>query len=107
MRVHDQRLHGGRLRIDGPAPTTSNYPIFYATGTSSTALTVNVSGSQTLNGDLFAPNGTANLNMSEQDVTTFIEGLDINANVSGTMLGDGPTAGTSGSSGAGSDYLVQ
>jgi Putative Flp pilus-assembly TadE/G-like len=91
-----------------PAPTTSNYPIFYATGTSSTALTVNVSGSQTLNGDLFAPNGTANLNMSgNKTLTTFIEGLDINANVSGTMLGDGPTAGTSGSSGAGSDYLVQ
>jgi hypothetical protein len=71
-------------------------------------LTVNVSGSQTLNGDLFAPNGTANLNMSgNKTLTTFIEGLDISANVSGTMLGDGPTAGTSGTAGAGSDYLVQ
>ena len=91
-----------------PAPTTSNYPSFYATGTSSSALSVNVSGGQTFNGDLFAPNGTVNLNMSgNKTLTTFIEGLDIDANVSGTMLGDGPIAGTSGSSGTGSDYLVQ
>ncbi len=76
-----------------PAITRSSMPPAPARS----ALNLNVSGSQTLNGDLFAPNGTANLNLSgNKTLTTFIEGLDISANVSGTMLGDGPTAGTSG-----------
>jgi len=90
-----------------PAPATANYPIFYATGSSSTAIDVNISGGQTLNGDLFAPNGTAYLNMSgNKALTTFIESYDINANISGTFLGDGPAA-AGGSSAGGSVALVQ
>ena len=48
-----------------------------ATGSSSSALRVTVSGNQILNGDLFAPNGTANLTMSgTQTLVTCIEAGD-------------------------------
>ena len=72
------------------------------------ALTVNVSGGQTLNGDLFAPNGTADLNMSgNKTLTTFIEGIDINANDQRHHAGRRAHGGTTGTAGAGTDYLVQ
>ncbi len=91
-----------------PAPTTANYPIFYATGTSSTAINVTVSGSQTLNGDLFAPKGTASLSMSgNKTLTTFIEANNISATMSGTLQGDGPAATNTGSSAGGTVQLVQ
>ncbi len=83
-----------------PAPATANYPIFYATGTGATALDVSVSSGQTLNGDMYVPNGTADLSMTgSETLTTLIEGNNINASVSGTFQGDGPIE-------SGSDQLV-
>ena len=94
--------------ITPPVPTTTNYPIFYATGSSSTALNINVSGSQGLNGDAFTPNGGALFNMSgTKTLTSFIEANDINANISGTLQGDGPAAGSLGDPSNGSISLVQ
>lgn len=91
-----------------PAPTTQNYPIFYATGSSSTALSVTVSGSQTLNGDLFAPNGTAALTMSgNKTLVTMVEANNISGTISGTFEGDGPAAGTSSGTAGGAVQLVQ
>ena len=91
-----------------PAPATSNYPAFYATGTSSTALNITISGGQTFNGDMFVPNGTADLTMSgNKTLTTFIEGNNINVTMSGTLQGDGPTADGAGGSSGGNVSLVQ
>ncbi len=91
-----------------PAPLTPNYPIFYATGTSSTALNVTIAGGQVLNGDMFVPNGTAYLAMAgNKTLTTFVEGEDISASISGTFQGDGPTSSGGGGSAGGSDSLVQ
>jgi hypothetical protein len=88
-----------------PTPVTTNYPEFYATGSSSNALAVTVSGGQTFSGDMFVPNGTADLTMSgNKTLTTFIEGNNISITMSGTMQGDGPT--TNGVS-AGSNGNVQ
>ncbi len=95
--------------VPTPAGTNSiNYPIFYATGTSSTALSISISGGQTLFGDMFAPNGTAALNMSgNKTLTTFIEANNISASISGTFQGDGPSTSGSGGSTGGTVSLVQ
>ena len=94
-----------------PSPVTQNYPIFYATGTdcsNSCPLNVTVSGGQTFNGDMFAPNGTADLTMSgNKTLTTFIEANNIKVTMSGTMQGDGPTASNTGSSASGNVQLTQ
>ena len=91
-----------------PTPVTGNYPIFYATSTSSTAINLNVSGGQTLNGDVFAPNGTAYLNLSgNKTLVTCIEGNNVTGNVSGTFQGDGPPAGQGAGSGPGNVSLTQ
>jgi hypothetical protein len=91
-----------------PAPLTPNYPIFYATGNCSTALDVQIGGGQTINGDMFAPNGTALLSMNgNKTLTTFIEAQDINASMGGTLQGDGPTANNTGSSAGGNVQLIQ
>jgi Flp pilus assembly protein TadG len=91
-----------------PAPATTNYPIFYATGTGSNALSITVSGSQGLNGDLFAPNGTAALTMSgTQTLVTCIEADNISGSVAGSFEGDGPVAGTTSSSALAGVTLVQ
>ena len=91
-----------------PTPVTGNYPIFYATGTAATALDVTVRGGQTLNGDMYVPNGTAYLYMTgNKMLTTLIEGNNINATkISGTFQGDGPIEPGFGSSGSGNDQLV-
>ena len=94
-----------------PSPVTTNYPIFYAVGTdcgNNYALNVTVSGGQTFNGDMFVPNGTAVLSMSgNKTLTTLIEANDINATISGTFQGDGPTANNTGSSSSGNVGLSQ
>ena len=89
-----------------PSPATTNYPIFYATGSGS-PLNLDVNGSQTINGDIFVPNGTATVNMDgNKTLTTFIEAYDINATFNGTFQGDGPSSSGSGGSGGGSVSLV-
>ncbi|MGH2872072.1 MAG: hypothetical protein ACRDL5_06375, partial [Solirubrobacteraceae bacterium] len=91
-----------------PSPSTTNYPIFYATGTSSSALKVTVSGKQALTGDLFAPNGTVKLTMSgSKTLTTCIEGNNVSGTISGNFLGDGPSGGTTSSGAGGTVTLVQ
>jgi hypothetical protein len=94
-----------------PSPVTTNYPIFYATGTdcgNNYPLDVYVRGSQTLNGDMFVPNGTASLDMNgNKTLTTLIEANDISASIGGTFQGDGPTANNTGSSSSGNVQLTQ
>lgn len=91
-----------------PTPVTGNYPIFYATGTSSTALNITISGSQAFNGDMFAPNGTAHLTWSgNKTVISCIEANNISGTVSGTFEGDGPVGGTTGGGSGGTDALIQ
>lgn len=93
-----------------PAPATTNYPIIYATstGTTTPAVNLSVSGNDTLNGDIFAPNGTASLSMTgSKTLTMFIEALNISATVRGNFTGDGPQAGPSGPGGPQGDLLVQ
>lgn len=91
-----------------PVPTTTNYPVFYAIGTSSTAINVSLAGGQTINGDLFAPNGTAYLAWAgNKTVVSFIEANNISANIAGTFQGDGPSGGTTGGSSGGTDTLLQ
>lgn len=91
-----------------PSPLTTNYPIFYATGTGANALNVTVSGGQVFNGDMFVPNGTATLSMNgNKTLTCFIEANDISASMSGNFQGDGPTVDNTGSSANGNVQLVQ
>jgi hypothetical protein len=72
--------------VSVPAPLTTNYPLFYATG-SATAIDGS-SGGQTLLGDMFAPNGTVNLGGGTD--TTFVEAQKVSAS-GGGLTGDGPT----------------
>jgi hypothetical protein len=90
------------------APSTTNYPIFYATGTG-TAVNISTSGSDGLDGDVFAPNGTLSLTLSgTKTLVTFFEGNDITANINGTMKGDGPlNSGGGTNSTLGVDQLIQ
>jgi len=106
------------------APTTTNYPVFYATGadasTSSCAAGTNVAtncalsivstGNLTLDGDMFVPNGTAWLDLqgNQSAGNTFVEANTIGANLAGNFNGDGPTSsGGSGSGGSGNVTLLQ
>jgi hypothetical protein len=91
-----------------PSPVTGSYPIFYATGTGSGAITTTISGGQTFNGDFFAPNGGAALTWSgNKTVVGFVEANNISADISGTFNGDGPEGGTTDSGGSATDSLVQ
>ena len=75
-----------------PTPTTPNYPLIYALGTSATAINGGGGGSFFF-GDLFAPNGTITFN-GGGDTTSFLEGNDV-VYTGGGLIGDGPS--TSGS----------
>jgi Flp pilus assembly protein TadG len=80
-----------------PAPSTFLYPVVYAVGTGTAVSTA--SGGVTIDGDIFAPNGT--INIGGGGGTTFLEGFDVSISNGGTTLsGDGPKGyGTSGSGG--------
>lgn len=76
-------------------PVTPNYPIFYAvgpdSGSSSPALSVKTEGTDMLNGDMYAPKGTANVYLrGNQTLNTFIEALSVTADVAGNINADGP-----------------
>lgn len=106
-----------------PAPATANYPIFYAVGqdpnspscasgtnTSSTcAFSMSSTGNLTLDGDIFAPQGTASFNLggNQSAGNTFIEANVINATLNGNFNGDGPPSGSGTSTSSGQDFLTQ
>ena len=102
-------------RSSVPAPVTSNYPLFYATGKSSgaatsqsPAITVALGGKEILNGDVFAPNGTVNVSANgNKAFTSFIEAYDIYADIGGTFQGDGPSSSGNNLGGGGAVTLVQ
>jgi hypothetical protein len=99
------------------SPSTTNYPLFYATGnsgtacsTSTTVLCLALGGRETLNGDMYAPNGNADLEANgKKALTSFIEANDITANIGGTFTGDGPTSvgDPNGNGPGGTDTLLQ
>ncbi|HZV27623.1 MAG TPA: pilus assembly protein TadG-related protein [Acidothermaceae bacterium] len=93
-----------------PTPATGNYPLFYATDATSTAVNLLGSGNGTISGDIFAPNGTVAIGSVTGTPTliTFIEGYDIVVQkIAGTVTGDGPAAGSSGTGGPPGDSLTQ
>jgi Flp pilus assembly protein TadG len=85
-----------------PAPSTTNYPLFYAVGTGTS---INDSaGGNSFTGDSFAPNGTIDLGGGTW--TTFAEGFDVTA-PGGGFTGDGPSDVGNNLPAGGSDALVQ
>jgi Flp pilus assembly protein TadG len=68
-----------------PAPVTTNYPLVYAVG-SGTSFDDSAGGTS-FHGDVFAPNGTANIGGGTW--TTFVEAKDVSA-TGGGFTGDGP-----------------
>jgi hypothetical protein len=99
-----------------PAPATPNYPLFYATGNSSSTptscssatLCATLAGGDSLYGDMAALTGSAYINMvGTSSLTGFVEALNINAGLTGTVQGDGPVISGSGNYAAGSDSLIQ
>jgi Flp pilus assembly protein TadG len=87
-----------------PTPPTGNYPLIYATGTSSSAINGGGGGSS-FHGDLFAPLGGISFG-GGGDTTSFLEALDVNY-TGGGLTGDGPSTSGTGSSTSGLASLVQ
>jgi Flp pilus assembly protein TadG len=85
-----------------PVPATTNYPLVYAVGTGTSI--DDSAGGTTFHGDMFAPNGTANIGGGTW--TTFVEAFDVSA-AGGGFTGDGPsdTGTTTGPSGT--NALIQ
>jgi hypothetical protein len=85
-----------------PAPLTTNYPMIYAVGTG-TAID-DSAGGNSFSGDMFAPNGTANIGGGSW--TVFVEAWDVYA-PGGGFTGDGPSDSGSGTGSTGVTALVQ
>lgn len=107
-----------------PAPTTPNYPLFYAVGhdpnsaacaagtdpATSCAFSMHSNGNLTLDGDMFVENGTGSFsfNGDQTAADTFIEANTITAKLAGNVKGDGPPVDNGdGTGGPGSISLVQ
>ncbi|MGH2868580.1 MAG: pilus assembly protein TadG-related protein [Solirubrobacteraceae bacterium] len=86
-----------------PAPSTTNYPLAYAVGASSTAVNFG-GGGGTLTGDIFAPNGT--IVIGGGSTTSLLEGNLINW-IAGGITGDGPTVSGTSDSATTSEALTQ
>lgn len=72
-----------------PKPATTNYPIIYAVSAASTAITIS-GGNGTIDGDLFALNGTVNFGGGQTSSLGFIEGQKVVV-TGGGLSGDGPS----------------
>jgi len=72
-----------------PAPISTNYPLFYVTGASATAINLSAGGTA-FTGDMFAPNGTIAVTAGSGSLTTFVEAKDVNIGA-GAFTGDGPS----------------
>jgi len=88
-----------------PSPVTNNYPLFYVTGASSTAINLSAGGS-TFNGDMFAPNGGISVTAGSGTVNTFMEANDVTIG-GGGFNGDGPSDTSGTTSLSGSVALIQ
>ena len=100
----------GRQSFLAPQASTPNYPVFYATGSGNCSSSSNggicmVASGSGVNGGMFAPNGTIEVN-GGSGTANFLESKDVNL-VGGSFTGDGPTTGTVVSSSAGSSALLQ
>jgi hypothetical protein len=82
---------------------SKNYPLFYATSSSSSAISL-VGGSTTYLGDMFVPNGGVSMT-GGGTLTTFIEAQDVTW-TNGGVTGDGPLDTGSGATTTGSDSLT-
>jgi hypothetical protein len=94
--------------------------LIYANGTDSastlscpvtspcSAVLQNSGGDAYVNGDVFVPNGTANVANSGNGVyTTFVQAQDVAVSASGGLTGDGPGGGPGSSPLPGADLLIQ
>jgi Flp pilus assembly protein TadG len=82
---------------------SKNYPLFYATSSSSTAINLQGGGSSYI-GDMFVPNGGETMK-GGGTITTFIEAQDVSWQ-GGGATGDGPLDSGSGATTTGSDSLT-
>jgi len=87
-----------------PPPATANYPLAYLTD-GGQPFTMN-GGGITLTGDVFAPNGSLTWNGGGDTLTGFMEAQDVTLN-GGGITGDGPAAGSIGSSSGPTVSLLQ
>jgi hypothetical protein len=72
------------------------------------AVLQNTGGNSTVTGDIFVPNGTANVATQGNGTwTTFIQAQDVALNAGGGLAGDGPGGGTGSSPLPGADALIQ
>jgi hypothetical protein len=94
--------------------------LIYANGTDSSstlscpvttpcsAVLAGTGGSANVTGDVFVPNGTANLsNQGTGTYTSFVEAQDVGLQAGGGMQGDGPGGGPGGTPLPGADMLIQ
>lgn len=86
-----------------PAPSTTNYPLIWATGTG-TCIN-NSGGGGTFHGDMFGPNCTIYMGGGTNSVT-FFEAQDVQV-PGGGFTGDGPSSSGVIQSGSGSTSLIQ
>jgi Flp pilus assembly protein TadG len=82
---------------------SKNYPLFYATSSSSSAINL-VGGGTTYLGDMFVPNGGVSMT-GGGTLTTFIEAQDVSWK-NGGVTGDGPLDTGTGATTTGSDSLT-
>jgi hypothetical protein len=93
---------------DSSSPFTSSSSCPASPGPPCTAVIQNSGGNATVSGDVFVPNGTANVaNQGNGVWTTFVEAQDIALNAGGGFTGDGPGGGPGGSPLPGADLLIQ
>jgi Flp pilus assembly protein TadG len=96
---------GGLTGCPTPINNLTNQLVFYATATGAGAFTYTDNGNAAVTGDMFVPNGTANVSTGGgASFKTFIEGYDIVGQINGNITGDGPPADNNG--GAGNDFLT-
>jgi Flp pilus assembly protein TadG len=87
-----------------PNPTTSNYPLIYAVGTTPNPI-VNGGSGAALVGDIFAPHGTIAF-AGGGNTVSFAEAQSVNY-AGGGDTGDGPLTSGTGSASSGSIALIQ
>jgi hypothetical protein len=76
--------------------------------TSCTAAVQNSGGNANVTGDIFVPNGTADIaNQGNGTYQMFIQAQDVGLNASGGLTGQGPGGGSGTSPLPGADLLIQ
>jgi hypothetical protein len=93
---------------DASSPFTTSSFCVASPGPPCTAALDGSGGTPTVNGDIFVPNGSVNLNnKGGANWTTFVQAWKVGLFTSGGLTGDGPGGGPGGSPLPGADLLIQ